>query len=173
MSASWVDNVADEDWLTWMKIARRASVARQANSSLGSEDYAAEAVKRLLMQPTRPENVEAWLRTVIRHIYIDRARKISRQGFGHVNNIDNEKIEKEMIIVALGPSSRVIQLDEVHRLLNSLTSKEQHLLILSASGMDNHEIANELGYATNKIVATRIGQITTKLRAEFQNRNNF
>jgi len=168
MSSSWVEVATEEEWQTWMKIARSASKKRQANSSLGPEDYAAEAIKRLLVQPVRPENVEAWLRTVIRNIYIDRARKISRQNFGHVKDIYHEEIEREMMSLAVGPSSRAIQIDEVQRLLNTLTSKEQHLLILSASGMDNHEIAHELGYATNKIVATRIGQITTKLRKAFQ-----
>ena len=165
----WTDSVTEAEWTEWTKIARRASNQRQAYPSLGAEDYAAAAIEKLIQQQVRPDNVEAWIRTVLRHMYIDRARKIVRHEFGNVADIDNEHVERELITFAMGPSTRAIQLDEVRRILNSLSSKEQQLLVLSAAGMDNHEIALELGYATNKIVATRIGQIATKLRVAFQN----
>ncbi len=165
----WTDSVTEAEWTEWTKIARRASNKRGVNSSLGAEDYAAAAIEKLIKQQVRPDNVEAWLRTVLRNMYIDRARKIVRHKFGNVEDINNEEVEREMIVFAMGPSMRVFQLDTVRRLLNTLSSKEQKLLILSAAGMDNHEIAIELGYATNKIVATRIGQITTKLRIAFSN----
>ena len=165
----WTDSVTEAEWTEWTKIARRASNQRQAYPSLGAEDYAAAAIEKLLQQQVRPDNVEAWIRTVLRHMYIDRARKIVRHEFGNVADIDNEHVEREMFSFAMGPSTRAIQLDEVRRILNILSSKEQQLLILSAAGVDNHEIALELGYATNKIVATRIGQIATKLRVAFQN----
>ncbi len=168
--AKWTDSVTEAEWAEWTKISRRAANKRQeTNSSLGPEDYAAQAIEKLIEQQARPKNVEAWLRTVLRNIYIDRARRIARRKFGNVKDINNEEVEREMMEFAMGPSTRAIQLDEVQRILNTLSSKEQELLILSAAGMDNHEIALELGYATNKIVATRIGQIVTKIQIAFRN----
>lgn len=169
MTSSWVDDVTKEEWQSWLKIAGKAASKQQIVSSLGSEDYAAQAIERLLGQESRPENVEAWIRTVLRHIYIDRSRKIVRQKRGHIEDITEEKIEREMMSFVMGPSTRAMQLDEVQRLLNTLSSKEQQLLVLSAGGMDNHEIAVELGYANNKIVATRIKQVAAKLRVAFHN----
>ena len=165
----WTDSVTEAEWTEWTKIARRASNQRQAYPSLGAEDYAAAAIEKLIQQQVRPDNVEAWIRTVLRHMYIDRARKIVRHEFGNVADIDNEHVERELITFAMGPSTRAIQLDTVRRILNSLSRKEQQLLILSAAGLDNHEIAVELGYASNRIVATRIGQVITKIRTAFRN----
>ena len=94
---------------------------------------------------------------------------MARHKFGHLKDIYNEEVEREMLSLVMGPSTRAIQLDTVRRILNSLSRKEQQLLILSAAGLDNHEIAVELGYASNRIVATRIGQVITKIRTAFRN----
>lgn len=170
MSAEWVEEVTPDEWDKWMDITRRVASQRQMNTSLGQEAYAAEAIEKLLEQEERPANIEAWLRTVIRNIYIDRSRRNARRQFDYFKDVDNQEVEREMISSVVGPSSRVIQLDEVRRILNTLSVKEQELLVLSAAGLDNHDIADELGYATNKTVATRIKQIQQKIRKTLSER---
>ena len=167
MAAKWVEEVTPSEWQKWMDITRRVANQRQMNTSLGSDAYASEAIEKLLKQEERPANVEAWLRTVIRNLFIDRSRRNATRKFDYFKDVDNEEVEREMISLAIGPSSRAIQLDEVRRILNTLSVREQELLVLSAAGIDNHDIADELGYATNKTVATRIKQIQENIRKTF------
>ena len=54
----WQDLQSAEQWDAWLKFARTLSKARKVNTSLGAEDYAAQAIEILLQQEKRPANVE-------------------------------------------------------------------------------------------------------------------
>ena len=132
---------------------------------MGYEDYAAQAIEKLIEQPTRPSNIEGWLALTIKRQYIDRFRKIQARGGASNRELSDDEWEEEMVIFAVGSPSALVQRQEsVKEVLALLSDKEREILIMAAAGYDNHEIANYLNYRTNKIVATRIQQIREKVR---------
>jgi DNA-directed RNA polymerase specialized sigma24 family protein len=148
-----------------MKLACKLSGAKKQATSLGYEDYAAQAIEKLIQQPTRPSNIEGWLALTINRQYIDRFRKIQARGGASNRDLSDEEWEQEMAFYAVGGPSGFYQKQEsVAEVLAVLTDKEREILIMAAAGYDNHEIALHLGYRTNKIVATRIKQIEEKAR---------
>jgi DNA-directed RNA polymerase specialized sigma24 family protein len=168
----WQDEVSDEQWDVWLKYARSLSRARKVNTSLGSEDYAAQAIEKLLEQENKPTNVEAWLALTIKRQYIDRFRKIQARGGASMRELSDEAWEREMLSHAAGsPSVLVRARESVGEILDILNLREKEILILSAAGYDNHAIAMHLGYRTNKIVATRLGQIQQKVKNALDTRD--
>lgn len=162
---SWQDEVTAEEWDEWQNLARRLSKSKKQALSLGAEDYAAQAIEKLLQQEARPNNVEGWLALTIKRQYIDRFKKIEARGGGSNRNLSDEQWEMEMISHAVRSPSLLIQRrDQVEEVLNVLNQREKEILILSVAGYDNHEIAMHLGYKTNKIVATRLAQIAKKVQ---------
>lgn len=165
---SWQDDVTPEQWAEWQEIARKAAKQKKVFTTLGAEDYAAQAIEKLLEQKERPANVEAWLRLTIRNQYIDRFRKIAARGGLSHREWSNEKWEEEMITKAIGsPSAFVVARDYVEEILGSLSEKEKELLIMFAAGFDNHQIADYGQYANNKVVATRIAQVIKKVKKKY------
>ena len=161
----WQDEVSQEQWDAWLKFARSLSKAKKVNTSLGPEDYAAQAIEILLQQEKKPANVEGWLALTIKRQYIHRFRKIQARGGGSMRELSDEDWEREMISRAVGSPSLLVRVNEsVGELLDKLNLKEKEILILSAAGYDNHDIAMHLGYKNNKIVATRLGQIEQKVK---------
>jgi DNA-directed RNA polymerase specialized sigma24 family protein len=162
---SWADDVSPEQWQEWMALAKKLSGAKKQATSLGYEDYAAQAIEKLIEQPTRPSNIEGWLALTIKRQYIDRFRKIQARGGASNRELSDDEWEEEMVIFAVGSPSALVQRQEsVKEVLALLSDKEREILIMAAAGYDNHEIANYLNYRTNKIVATRIQQIREKVR---------
>lgn len=162
---AWTDDVSPEQWQEWMKIARKLSGARKIATSLGYEDYAAQAIEKLIEQPSRPTNIEGWLALTIKRQYIDRFRKIQARGGASNRELSDEQWEEEMVVFAVGSPSALVQRQEsVKEVLALLTDKEREILIMAAAGYDNHDIAMYLNYRTNKIVATRLQQIREKVR---------
>ena len=162
---AWADDVSPEQWQEWMALAKKLSGAKKQATSLGYEDYAAQAIEKLIELPTRPANIEGWLALTIKRQYIDRFRKIQARGGASNRELSDDEWEEEMVIFAVGSPSALVQRQEsVNEVLALLTDKEREILIMAAAGYDNHEIANYLNYRTNKIVATRIQQIREKVR---------
>ena len=162
---TWADDVSPEQWQEWMALAKKLSGAKKQATSLGYEDYAAQAIEKLIEQPTRPSNIEGWLALTIKRQYIDRFRKIQARGGASNRELSDDEWEEEMVIFAVGSPSALVQRQEsVKEVLELLSDKEREILIMAAAGYDNHEIANYLNYRTNKIVATRIQQIREKVR---------
>jgi DNA-directed RNA polymerase specialized sigma24 family protein len=162
---TWADDVSPEQWQEWMALAKKLSGAKKQATSLGYEDYAAQAIEKLIEQPTRPSNIEGWLALTIKRQYIDRFRKIQARGGASNRELSDDEWEEEMVIFAVGSPSALVQRQEsVKEVLALLSDKEREILIMAAAGYDNHEIANYLNYRTNKIVATRIQQIREKVR---------
>jgi DNA-directed RNA polymerase specialized sigma24 family protein len=162
---TWADDVSPEQWQEWMALAKKLSGAKKQATSLGYEDYAAQAIEKLIEQPARPSNIEGWLALTIKRQYIDRFRKIQARGGASNRELSDDQWEEEMVIFAVGSPSALVQRQEsVKEVLALLSDKEREILIMAAAGYDNHEIANYLDYRTNKIVATRIQQIREKVR---------
>jgi DNA-directed RNA polymerase specialized sigma24 family protein len=162
---TWADDVSPEQWQEWMALAKKLSGAKKQATSLGYEDYAAQAIEKLIELPTRPSNIEGWLALTIKRQYIDRFRKIQARGGASNRELSDDEWEEEMVIFAVGSPSALVQRQEsVKEVLALLSDKEREILIMAAAGYDNHEIANYLNYRTNKIVATRIQQIREKVR---------
>jgi DNA-directed RNA polymerase specialized sigma24 family protein len=161
----WQDEVTPQEWDEWQKLAQKLSKSKKQVTSLGPEDYASQAIEKLLQQEARPNNVEGWLALTIKRQYIDRFKKIEARGGGSNRNLSDEQWEMEMISHAVRSPSLLIQRrDQVEEVLNVLNQREKEILILSVAGYDNHEIAMHLGYKTNKIVATRLAQIAKKVQ---------
>ena len=162
---AWTDDVSPEQWQEWMALAKKLSGAKKQATSLGYEDYAAQAIEKLIEQPTRPTNIEGWLALTIKRQYIDRFRKIQARGGASNRELSDEEWEEEMVVFAVGSPSALVQRQEsVKEVLALLTDKEREILIMAAAGYDNHDIAMYLNYRTNKIVATRLQQIREKVR---------
>jgi DNA-directed RNA polymerase specialized sigma24 family protein len=162
---TWADDVSPEQWQEWIALAKKLSGAKKQATSLGYEDYAAQAIEKLIELPTRPSNIEGWLALTIKRQYIDRFRKIQARGGASNRELSDDEWEEEMVIFAVGSPSALVQRQEsVKEVLALLSDKEREILIMAAAGYDNHEIANYLNYRTNKIVATRIQQIREKVR---------
>lgn len=134
------------------------------HTSLGFEDYAATAIEKLLAQEEKPENIEAWVKLVIKNMMIDRNKKIKARK-PSLRDLSPEEIQA----IAVGRhqrsmSSLIANQDLVANILDDLQEKEQQLLILDAAGFSTKEIAEELGYASARVVATRIEQVRKKVR---------
>jgi DNA-directed RNA polymerase specialized sigma24 family protein len=164
-STRWQDEVSKTQWNEWMKFAQSRSKAKKIITSLGAEDYAAQAIELLLQEEKRPANVEGWLALTIKRSYIHRFRKIKARGGASVRDLSDDDWEKEMITRAVGSPSVLVRVKEsVSEVLDVLNLKEKEILILAAAGYDNHEIAMHLDYKNNKIVATRLKQIEQKVK---------
>ena len=169
---TWQSDVTSEEWDEWQKLARKLSKSKKQATSLGPEDYASQAIEKLLQQENRPVNVEGWLALTINRQYIDRFKKIQARGGGSNRDLTDEQWEMEMVSHAVrSPSLMIQRRDQVEEVLSVLNQKEKEILILSAAGYDNHEIAMYLNYRTNKIVATRLGQIAEKVREKLKDIN--
>ena len=167
---TWQDDVSAREWDEWQKLARKLSKSKKQATSLGPEDYASQAIEKLLQQENRPLNVEGWLALTINRQYIDRFKKIQARGGGSNRDLTDEQWEIEMVSHAVRSPSLIIQRrDQVEEVLSVLNQKEKEILILSAAGYDNHEIAMYLNYRTNKIVATRLKQIAEKVNIALAN----
>lgn len=164
---SWQSEVTSAEWDEWQKLARKLSKSKKQPTSLGPEDYASQAIEKLLQQENRPANIEGWLALTINRQYIDRFKKIQARGGGSNRDLTDEQWEMEMVSHAVrSPSLMIQQRDQVEQVLAVLNQREKEILILSAAGYDNHDIAMYLGYGSNKIVSTRLGQITKKVKAQ-------
>lgn len=163
--AKWTDLITNLQWKEWTSIAMRASAGRNTNTSLGSEEYAAQAMEKLIQEDVQPVNVEAWLRLVVNRLYIDRFRKVEKRGGASLRGASDAELEREVIhqFAGVGLSTAHLQREEVARVMSVLNGPEYDLIMMHLLGFDNHEIASELGYKTNKVVATRIKQIKNKI----------
>ena len=162
---SWQSDVTPQEWEEWMKLARKLSKAKKVITSLGTDDYAAQAIEKLVMQENRPANIDGWLALTIKRQYIDRFKKIQARKGPSDRDLSDEDWEYEMVCHAIGsPSGLYRKKESVNEVLSIMTEREREILIMSAAGYDNHEIAMLLGFRTNKIVATRLGQISQKVK---------
>ena len=78
------------------KVALNIS-GKYGHSTLGPEDFAAQAIEKLLTLEKMPDNLEGWLKAVITNLYIDRNRHIDARhrnlGNTFVGHSDDEIAE--------------------------------------------------------------------------------
>ena len=167
---NWNEDISAEQWQAWTKFAEKVAKRNEKiPTSLGFQDYAAQAIEKLIAQPTKPDNVEGWLTITVKRMYIDRLRKILMRGGPSVRELSDEQWEEEMISKAAGgPSAVTIAKHRVTEVLSVLSDKEKELLILAAAGYENNQIAIYADYKNGKVVATRLKQIYEKVRKALQ-----
>lgn len=160
-----------EDQAKWALKVALNQTQRFGPTSLGNEDYAASAVEKLLEQESEPANIEAWLRLVVTNMMLDRSRKL-RARKPSLRGLESDQIDAMIGISKQSSlSTSIVNREFVSDLLDSLSEKEQRLLILDAAGFKTSEIAEELGYASAKVVATRLKQIRNRLKDEISSQS--
>ena len=55
--SNWTDEVTEAEWAEWTKQAKKVALTNEKKpTSLGFEDYAMQAIEKLLVQEKRPDN---------------------------------------------------------------------------------------------------------------------
>jgi DNA-directed RNA polymerase specialized sigma24 family protein len=152
------------------KVALNIS-GKNGHTTLGPEDFAAQAIEKLLKLDKMPDNLEGWLKAVITNLYIDRNRHVEARhrnlGKTFVGHTDDEIAElvadKEQPSIA----SLFVNVEFAREILESLSPTDQQILVLHTAGHSTAEIAIQLDFANAQVVATKIGQIRTKLQKAF------
>ena len=152
------------------KVALNIS-SKNGHSTLGHEDFAAQAIEKLLKLKTMPDNLEGWLKAVITNLYIDRNRHVEARHRNHgktfVGHTDEEIEELVAEIDQPSMSSLLVNVDFAREILESLSPTDQQILVLHTAGYSTAEIAIQLDFANAQVVATKMGQIRTKLQKAF------
>jgi DNA-directed RNA polymerase specialized sigma24 family protein len=160
------DEQAEYAW----KVALNIS-GKNGHSTLGHEDFAAQAIEKLLMLETLPDNLEGWLKAVITNLYIDRNRHVDARhrnlGKTFSGHTDDEIAELVADRDQPSMSSLLVNVEFAREVLESLSPKDQQILVLHTAGHSTAEIAIQLDFANSQVVATKIGQIRAKLQKAF------
>jgi DNA-directed RNA polymerase specialized sigma24 family protein len=184
----------DDELKHWWKFAQNEAKKKKFKSdhlSLGPEHYASEAIEELLKRDERPDNVEAWLKKVIFHAYLNHKKRmvlddielggdaIKRRRVDYRDGFEpKEQKELEYKLLNGRPMSLGTPLVQEERLaivLEALSPKDREIIDLKLDSFDTAEIAELLGYASAKVVANRLKIIRGKMEEEFgeQGRNLF
>ncbi|CAN2187216.1 hypothetical protein MCEMRE196_00471 [Candidatus Nanopelagicaceae bacterium] len=143
----------------------------QGQSTLGPNDFAAQAIEQLLALDEMPTNLEGWLKTVIVNLYKDRHRNVqvreNKLGRPFADPSDEEIQEVIFNATPQSLSTMIASADNARQIFAAFSEKEQKILMLTHAGYTTAEIAIELGYANAQVVATKLGQIRKKLTADF------
>jgi DNA-directed RNA polymerase specialized sigma24 family protein len=162
--------LTDEEAKYAWKVALNIS-GKNGHSTLGHEDFAAQAIEKLLMLETLPDNLEGWLKAVITNLYIDRNRHVDARhrnlGKTFSGHTDDEIAELVADRDQPSMSSLLVNVEFAREVLESLSPTDQQILVLHTAGHSTAEIAIQLDFANAQVVATKIGQIRTKLQKAF------
>jgi DNA-directed RNA polymerase specialized sigma24 family protein len=162
--------LTDEQAKYAWKVALNIS-GKNGHSTLGHEDFAAQAIEKLLMLETLPDNLEGWLKAVITNLYIDRNRHVDARhrnlGKTFSGHTDDEIAELVADRDQPSMSSLLVNVEFAREVLESLSPTDQQILVLHTAGHSTAEIAIQLDFANAQVVATKIGQIRTKLQKAF------
>ena len=152
------------------KVALNIS-GKNGHTTLGHEDFAAQAIEKLLKLEAMPDNLEGWLKAVITNLYIDRNRHVDARhrnlGKTFVGHTDDEIAELVTDKDQPSMSSLIVNVEFAREVLESLSPTDQQILVLRTAGHSTTEIAIQLDFANAQVVATKIGQIRTKLKKAF------
>jgi DNA-directed RNA polymerase specialized sigma24 family protein len=162
--------LTDEEAKYAWKVALNIS-GKNGHSTLGPEDFAAQAIEKLLKLETMPDNLEGWLKAVITNLYIDRNRHVDARhrnlGKTFSGHTDDEIAELVADRDQPSMSSLLVNVEFAREVLESLSPTDQQILVLHTAGHSTAEIAIQLDFANAQVVATKIGQIRTKLQKAF------
>jgi DNA-directed RNA polymerase specialized sigma24 family protein len=162
--------LTDEQAKYAWKVALNIS-GKNGHSTLGPEDFAAQAIEKLLKLEKMPDNLEGWLKAVITNLYIDRDRHINarRKNLGKSFHGHNDEEIAELVADRDQPSmsSDLVNVEFAREILESLPFRDQQIWVLHTAGYSTAEIAIQLDFANAQVVATKMGQIRTKLQKAF------
>lgn len=162
--------LTDEEAKHAWKVALNIS-GKNGHSTLGPEDFAAQAIEKLLKLETMPDNLEGWLKAVITNLYIDRNRHVDARhrnlGKTFAGHSDDEIAELVADRDQPSMSSLLVNVEFAREILESLSPTDQQILVLHTAGHSTAEIAIQLDFANAQVVATKLGQIRTKLKKAF------
>jgi DNA-directed RNA polymerase specialized sigma24 family protein len=163
-------NLTDEQAKYAWKVALNIS-GKNGQSTLGPEDFAAQAIEKLLKLEEMPDNLEGWLKAVITNLYIDRSRNIDarQRNLGKTFDGHNDEEIAELVADKGQPSlsSQFVNVEFAREILESLNFRDQQIWVLHTAGYSTAEIAAQLDFANAQVVATKMGQIRTKLQKAF------
>ena len=160
------DEQAKHAW----KVALNIS-GKNGHSTLGPEDFAAQAIEKLLTLEKMPDNLEGWLKAVITNLYIDRNRHVDARhknlGKTFIGHSDEEIADLVADENQPSLSSMLVNVDFAREILESLPFRDQQIWVLHTAGYSTSEIATQLGFANAQVVSTKMGQIRIKLQKAF------
>ncbi len=136
---TWQDDLRAREWDECQKLARKLSRSKKQATSLGPEDYAAEAIEKLLEQENRLANIEGGLALTINRQYIDRFKLAI--AFQRVTNLG-----KKLVVVTGTP-------DE---------GKEEFRVVMAGVGLEYRETPPTMGAAF--VVQANISPGMSKIR---------
>jgi RNA polymerase sigma factor (sigma-70 family) len=166
MTKRWQDSATEEEWDHWNKVALNIA-SKEVNTSLGADDYAAQAIEKLLKEKIRPVDVEAWLKTVISRGFIDRHRKIEVRP-QRVDFNNTEDVIRGLLHQPNQSLGSLFVTKEIAKIVfEELSPKDQKLVLLKADGWENQEIAEDMGYASARVVANRFKLVGEKMAKRF------
>ncbi len=185
--------LTDQEWVKYLAFAEKKAKTFGAQGDM-KKDMASWAIEKLVKQKTKPDNIEAWLTTVVRNQMSDLGKKRGKDGksrhslkanltsiFGKAIGLKNKRKDKYndttardilrqvSAIIDKSQESKIVNRlenqERVRKLLAKLAKKDQNLLIAHFfEDKSNKQIAQEMGYKTDKVVATRIKQLLKKLK---------
>jgi DNA-directed RNA polymerase specialized sigma24 family protein len=146
----------------------------QGSSTLGPDDFAAQAIEKLLALNEKPDNLEGWLKVTITNLYNDRFRHVQvrekKIGRPFPEPTDDEVMGIFFKSAPQSMGTKIVQQEFVREIIATLPDKDQEILLLEQAGHTTAEIAVKLGYANAQVVATKLGQIRKKLIAAYEAR---
>jgi RNA polymerase sigma factor (sigma-70 family) len=163
--------LSDQEWKDAYHFAQLKAKFFGAKNEL-VEDMAATAMEKLVKQDPKPDNIEAWLTTVVRNQMIDQNRKKHPDGGSwHVFNshigdfVDNlSRFLKNPKSIGSDIAKNMDDKQKIRGFLGGLNQNEIQLMELFMKDTGNEEIAQIMGYGSAKIAATRIQQVLKKIR---------
>jgi|APCry1669189000_1035189.scaffolds.fasta_scaffold19939_1 RNA polymerase sigma factor (sigma-70 family) len=169
-------NPTPEEYEKWRKFALKTVKRMKWNSdhlSLGPDTYADEAIEKLIMLNELPDNVEAWLTTVLKRQNLDHALRKRKFTYRDDPDISEEFEAADQLALRimrgmpLSLAGEVVHRAQLAELLDFLSEKDRNIIQLSLANFGTDEIAQELGYASSKVVANRVKIIKSKLKERF------
>jgi RNA polymerase sigma factor (sigma-70 family) len=172
----WQDDVTDEEWQSWQRIARNASHGRNRSSMNSSQDLASNVIEKLLKEDERPENIEAWIWRVTKTTFIDmwRARtKFSKVDIDNLQSDDDRQFLREVSETLMGPKTAFMLQESVNEVLGFLPEKHQKLVLMKAAGFSAAEIAEDLAYGSPQAVSNQLRRIQEELKERMESTDRY
>jgi RNA polymerase sigma factor (sigma-70 family) len=164
-------SLTDQEWKDAYEFAKKRAYKNGARGEK-IEDMAGTAMQKLVKQEPKPDNIEAWLTTVVKHQMMDVGKKKHPDGgswHDFRTNID-AVLDKVARIIrnqdSLGSviANKIDNKEMIRAYLEGLSESEKQLMELFMQDTSNDEIAEIMGFGSAKVAATRVQQVLKKIR---------
>lgn len=139
----------------------RRYAAGLAGSMSGADDLVQDCIERALKSQNRPQQQEtlgAWLRTILRHGFIDERRKLATRG----HRIDLEEVQ-DSVAASHAPSGQEDINDFVRATMTLSFEHRQILMLAGVEELSYREIAQELAIPMGTVMS-RLARARGQLR---------